>query len=483
MKLPYFYQQMLGFLAVIIVLLTVTVVSLFHFARNTAFEATEDTLFKYAESIIEAQLDPNQLNEAQGLLENQGVAFSVFDQNGELQFPELPLGRTARVIPEEKERLQNGERLSLSTEQADLFGNQQETAFVYLPYFNLSTSEYAGFVAVSAPISQIDRQMNEFQKNLFNAFMISTAVAIIMSFVFARYQVNRINRLRKAAHMVAEGDYHVRLKHKDRDEVDELSKDFNKMVFALEESREEVNRQEDRRKTFMQDAAHEMRTPLTTINGLLEGLEVGVINESQRLRSIQLMRRETKRLIRLVNENLDYENIRSNRIILNKHSIPVMDVLDDLHEQMNEIAENSNNQLIIDDLKEMMVYADFDRFKQIMVNLIKNAIQFTNNGEIRVSGKKTENGTLLSVSDTGMGMTDEQMKNMWERYYKADTARTNTKYGESGLGLAIVQQLAHMHNAKIDVESEPGKGTTFYIEFPNPKEYDESANRLNDSER
>lgn len=470
MKLPYFYQLMLGFLSVIMVLLTITIFSLFHFARNTAFEATEDTLFKYAESIIDAQLDPSQLNEAQTLLENQGVTFSVFNQNGVLQYPELTGGRTARVIPDDKDLLRNGERVSLSTEQTDLFGNQQETAFVYLPYFNLNTSEYAGFVAVSAPISQIDRQMNEFQKNLSNAFLISTIVAIVMSFVFARYQVKRINRLREAAHMVAEGDYYVRLKHKDRDEVDELSKDFNKMVFALEDSREELNRQEDRRKTFMQDAAHEMRTPLTTINGLLEGLEAGVIDESQRLRSIQLMRRETKRMIRLVSENLDYENIRSNRIVLNKHHIPVMEVLDELHEQMNEIAENSNNQLVIDRLGEMTVYADFDRFKQIMVNLIKNAIQFTDHGEIRVSGKLTEKGTQLSVSDTGMGMTEEQMKNIWDRYYKADAARTNTMYGESGLGLAIVQQLVQMHNAEIEVESELKKGTTFYIEFPNPEE-------------
>jgi len=102
------------------------------------------------------------------------------------------------------------------------------------------------------------------------------------------------------------------VEHGDRDELDALSRDFNKMVLALEETEKALNRQEERRTTFMQDAAHEMRTPLTTINGLLEGLEHNVIAENNRLRSIQLMRKETTRLIRLVNENLDYENIRSN---------------------------------------------------------------------------------------------------------------------------------------------------------------------------
>jgi signal transduction histidine kinase len=219
----------------------------------------------------------------------------------------------------------------------------------------------------------------------------------------------------------------------------------------------------------MQDAAHEMRTPLTTINGLLEGLEHGVIDESKRLRSIQLMRSETKRLIRLVNENLDYENIRSNRIVLNKYPIPIMEVLDDIREQMTEIAKASDNKLEIECLEGLEVYADFDRFKQIMVNLIKNAIQFTDKGEIRVGGKKTTRGTQIWVSDTGIGMTEDQLKNIWDRYYKADTSRTNTKFGESGLGLAIVQQLAELHDAKIEVETEVDKGTTFYIEFPDKK--------------
>lgn len=466
MKFPYFYQQMLGFLAVIIVLLTVSIVSLFHFARNTALQGTEETLFAYAESIIDAQLDPEELNNAQELLENQGVAFFVFDESGEARFPALPSGRSYRWIPDDKELLAQGQRLSLTTEQEDLFGNPQETAIVYVPYRSASTGDYSGFVAVSAPVSQIDRQMNELRKNLFDAFLLSTIVAVVMSFAFARYQVRRINRLREAAHMVAEGEYDVRLRHKDRDEVDNLSRDFNKMVIALEDSREEVERQEERRKTFMQDAAHEMRTPLTTINGLLEGLEHGVIDESKRLRSIQLMRSETKRLIRLVNENLDYENIRSNRIMLNKYPIPVMEVLDDIREQMTEIAQESNNILEIDQLDDLTVYADFDRFKQIMVNLIKNAIQFTDHGRIHVAGKKTETGTQISVSDTGIGMTEEQLKNIWDRYYKADSSRTNTTYGESGLGLAIVQQLAQLHDASINVKSEVDKGTTFYIEFP-----------------
>lgn len=446
--------------------MTVTVISLVHFGRESAIRSVEDRLFQYAESVTDENLQYDELLTIQQLLNDQGVSFFIFDDEGSLIYPFLPSDIEARVVPEYIERLQAGERLSLITSQVDMLGNPRETSLIYSPYFAGPDGEYAGFVTVSSPVSHIDQQMEELKDNLFNAFLLSTILAVIMSFVFARYQVNRVNRLRKAAHQVAEGEYSIRLDHKERDEIDYLSRDFNRMVSALKLSQEEVNRQEERRKSFMQDAAHEMRTPLTTVNGLLEGLEYDVIPEKQKLRSIQLMRKETRRLIRLVNENMDYENIRSNRIVLNKQPIPLEELLDEIKEQMREMVKDSTNKLVIKDVEELVVYADYDRLKQILVNLIKNAMQFTHHGVILVKGTKKADSVRISIQDTGIGMSKEEIRFIWDRYFKADTSRVNTKYGESGLGLAIVQQLVELHKATIEVESELDKGTTFSIEFP-----------------
>ena len=474
LRFPYFFQQILGFLTVITLLMIVSVVSLVHFGRNTAIQETENRLFGYAESIVEENLASEQLETIQNVLLKQGVSFYVFDVEGTLRYPELPPDIEARVVPEHIEQLESGQRLALTTEQEDMLGNPRETAFVYLPFFQQSDETYAGFITVSSPVSQIDRQMADLRSNLFNAFLLSTILAILMSIIFAHYQVKRVNRLRKAAHQVAEGEYTIQLQHKERDEIDQLSRDFNRMVTVLKESQEEVAKQEDRRKTFMQDAAHEMRTPLTTINGLLEGLEYDVIPEKQRLRSIQLMRKETRRLIRLVNENMDYENIRSNRIILNKHFIPLEEIMDEINEQMNELVKESSNQLIVEDMNALRVYADYDRLKQILVNLIKNAMQFTDEGLIIIRASKKEDGTQISVIDSGIGMTKEEIQFIWDRYYKADVSRVSTTYGESGLGLAIVQQLVALHKGTVEVESEPNKGTAFHLFFPdsenNPSE-------------
>ncbi|MDZ7834498.1 MAG: HAMP domain-containing protein [Alkalibacterium sp.] len=324
MKLPYFFQQFLGFLAVIIILMTVTIFTLVVFGRRTALNATENRLFSYAESLVEENLDQAELNTIRSVLIDQDVSFFVFDEAGEVLYPDLPPNFRANISSEQMQELESGERISQITHHEDLIGNPRETTLVYLPYFTQDNDQFAGFVTVSTPISHINRQMEELKGDLFNAFLISAIVAVLMSLVFAHYQVKRVNRLRKAAHKVAQGDYAIQLEHNERDEIDYLTRDFNQMVTVLKDSEDEVEKQEERRKSFMQDAAHEMRTPLTTINGLLEGLEHDVIPESQKLRSIKLMRKETRRLIRLVNENMDYENIRSNRIMLTKHSIPLV---------------------------------------------------------------------------------------------------------------------------------------------------------------
>ncbi|GEK90399.1 sensor histidine kinase [Alkalibacterium kapii] len=466
MKLPYFFQQFLGFLAVIVLLMTITIISLVLFGRRTALNDTESRLFSYAESVIDEDLNPTQLDTIRRVLAEQEVSFFVFDDGGRILYPNLPDNFRANVDDEQLDQLKSGERISLTTHSEDLLGNPSETTLVYLPYFNENDQNFAGFITVTAPISHINRQMRELKGNLFNAFLISAIAAIFMSVIFAHYQVKRVNRLRKAAHKVAGGNYNIQLEHNKRDEIDFLTRDFNRMVIALKESQDEVFNQEERRKSFMQDAAHEMRTPLTTINGLLEGLEHDVIPENQRLRSIKLMRKETRRLIRLVNENMDYENIRSNRIILSKHHIPLAEIVEEISEQMKEIIKESSNELIVGEMEGLYVYADYDRLKQILVNLIKNALQFTQNGTIKITSKKVAEGTEIAIRDTGIGMTESQMENIWERYYKADLSRTKTKFGESGLGLAIVQQLVQLHQASITVQSEPNEGTAFTITFP-----------------
>ena len=325
---------------------------------------------------------------------------------------------------------------------------------------------YGGVIGTQ-PAQNINAVVSEFSVNLLKGFALSGILAIVISYAFATFQLRRINRMKKATKAVANGNFDSILPVHHRDEFDELAEDFNKMTISLKESNEEIDRQEERRRQFMADASHEMRTPLTTINGLLEGMEHQMIPESQKDNAIRLMKNETERLIRLVSENLDYEKIRTNQISMVIKKFNATETMRQLLAQLESKAEVSHNQLLLETQEEIDIFADYDRFVQIMVNILQNAIQFTENGEIRVKIEKEELETVISISDTGIGMAEEELKNIWDRYYKVDPSRKNRKFGESGLGLPIVQQLVRLHKGHIDVTSELGKGTTFRIAFPN----------------
>lgn len=470
MRFPYFYQLMLVFLIIIITLMSITSISIIHFGHDKLLSEVEETFLHYAALIEEADFNEEQLNSYNQIFGNQGIEYGVFNQEGRLEYTGNRENFSADLSVVDIKALESGELLLLRMPSNDMRTSGRDIASIYVPIFS-DSGEYQGYIGVGRSVSYIEENMDELKVNVLKAFLISTIIAIVMSLLFSYFLVKRVNRLSKATQKVAMGDYDIYIDHSNRDEIDRLSADFNKMIKSLSEWRREVLHLEDRRKTFMQDAAHEMRTPLTTINGLLEGLEYNVFDEEQEMRSIKIMRKETKRLIRLVNENLDYENIQSNRIVLRKQHFPLDEAMIEISEQLSKVAADSNNEIVIqENLDEIMVYADFDRFKQIIVNLIKNAIQFTQDGTITIDAIETKEWTKISITDTGIGMTEEHIQNIWDRYYKVDPSRKNTKYGESGLGLPIVKQLVGLHDGEINVQSKLGEGTRVIIEFPRKKQ-------------
>ena len=471
------YQQMLGFFAAIMIILIIMGVSYSQMTRHMVYSNTWNSLEKYSNSLIEQSLrinsedshdvefDTASLESSEQLLQNQAVSTTIYSANNRVVFPanvyqqainssdwkKLKQNKIIHKVVDKRVRTKNGRISPAMTE-------------VMKPYFY--NHRLVAVVVMGAFVSDINTSVNQINRNLIRALLVSIVVAIVASYLLARYYTSRINQLRKATNQVAKGNYDVEMASRNRDEIDDLINDFNGMTQSLKDSQEEIQRQEQRRREFMANASHEMRTPLTTINGLLEGLAYNAIPEESKEESIDLMRSETSRLIRLVNENLDYEKIRSNQISLNLHEFNAVDALHNIVEQLKQKADDSGDQLELQAPQDIPVYADYDRFVQIMFNITQNAIQFTQQGTITISAQRGYEETIVKVADTGMGMSDEQLQNIWERYYKADPSRKNTKYGESGLGLSIVHQLVQLHHGKISVTSKEHQGTTFTVIFP-----------------
>ncbi|MEO1782497.1 sensor histidine kinase [Enterococcus diestrammenae] len=480
----YLYQQLMAFWVVIAVVLLIVGVSFTQLTRHTIEENNYKQLYSYASSTIDvAQTYANRLGvvndpeaalqesfrSTEGLFSNQHINLVYINDQNEIIYPVEEEARLKiksqldnLILTSQWQAVKTGQRLGF-TNSKNIFGQSDTTAYVML---SLGLNDKTGVLLLTQPATNVEDSAKSLNMNLFKGFIISSIVAVIISFFYASIQVRRINRMKNATREVASGNFDVRIPVHNRDEFDELAEDFNKMTTALQESNDEIQRQEERRKEFMANASHEMRTPLTTINGLLEGLQYNAIPENQKDNALRLMKNETERLIRLVNENLDYEKIRTNQISIVVKKFDATETLRTLLTQLKPKAEAAGDQLFLTTEEPVSVYADYDRFMQIMVNIIQNAIQFTTDGTIKVALSKGYLETIVEITDTGIGMTEDQLNNIWERYYKADPSRKNRKVGESGLGLAIVQQLVRLHKGKIDVASELGVGTTFRISFP-----------------
>ncbi|WP_086348074.1 sensor histidine kinase [Candidatus Enterococcus clewellii] len=482
--MKYLYQQLLAFWGIIILIIVIVGTSFTQLTKTTMQEDNYERLYGYAEEALRAKsyfnnslpTEQMRVNAAfeltEGILKNQNVQFVYFDVDMNQQFPqatEEPLDFS--ISEKEFKVLSKGERV-YKTIDKDLYGKEKATSYVLSPvmlsisYNGSESQNLVGYLVATQPAKNVSDSVAQVTSNLFKGFLISSVIALFVSYGLAAFQVKRINRMRKATREITSGNFDIKLDVHDKDEFDDLAEDFNKMAESLAESQLEIERQEERRRQFMADASHEMRTPLTTINGLLEGLEYDAIPENQKANALKLMQNETARLIRLVNENLDYEKIRTNQISIVVKKFDAVETIKNIFTQLNKKAEAAGDTLYLDAVDSVEVYADYDRFVQIVVNILQNAIQFTKDGDIRVQVEKGYLETIIRISDTGIGMSEEQLVNIWDRYYKADPSRKNTKYGESGLGLPIVQQLVRLHKGNISVESELNKGTTFTITFP-----------------
>lgn len=465
--MKYLYKQLLAFLTV--VLITTSVIGIFftRFAISSIYDQKEEQLFGYAESVIDFNMTVSEVEEGMRFISNQDVLLALYNSQDQLVYPENNPQYASGLSPQDLAKLQNGERISLTRRERNFMNENQSIVTVYLPLFNRVTGGFSGFVAVASPISGIESDIHSIEKNLLITVLLSGALSVLISIGFANYLSRRIVRMQEATRAITSGNFDVRVEQLNRDEFDELAEDFNKMALSLKQSHEEINRQENLRRQFMMDVAHEMRTPLTTINGILEGLLHDMIPEKSRKRSLDLMQKETRRMIRMVNENLDYEKIRSNQIQLVKQEFSAKEALFSVKEQLQQKAASKGNTIhVAMSSPHIKVYADYDRFIQILVNLTTNAIQFTQNGEIALVAREEDGYTVIQVSDTGIGIEEKDIQDIWERFYKADISRKNNKFGESGIGLAIVKSLVNSHGGTIEVKSRPGEGTTFTFRLP-----------------
>ncbi|MCR8631946.1 sensor histidine kinase [Paenibacillus radicis (ex Xue et al. 2023)] len=318
-------------------------------------------------------------------------------------------------------------------------------------------------IFLNVPAVEVSEALAAVRWNIVVPLLFSLLTVGIILYMLSRKLAGPLQMMNRAALELAGGDFSARVPVTSDDEVGELAKSFNFMV-------DQLVQWEDARQEFLTNVSHELRSPLTSLRGLIIAMNDKVIPEGKYGHYLKICDYEVQRLQRLVNDLLDLARIQNGMdvfrlrpLVLNEKIEKTLDLLrtamNDKQIMLHELLPDANHVEVIAEL-------DPDRFAQILQNLLYNAIQFTpSGGSIFVELYSEEGDAVIVIRDTGIGMAEEELNRIWDRFYKVEHSRASGSEG-TGLGLTIVKHLVNGMKGTIAVSSEIGVGTEFTLTFP-----------------
>lgn len=295
--------------------------------------------------------------------------------------------------------------------------------------------------------------INTLNKLLLFIGLISLVFAFILGTIISKTISHPISRVISKAHLLSKGQYGDKIKDNSK------TKEIMMLVETINNLSDDLKKQEGLRKRLTQDVAHELRTPLTTVQGHLEAMIDGIWDADQkRLKSCYDEILRIKRLIRSIDS---LARVESENLKLRKEQF-------DISKLIKQILNNFENDFIKRKIKvhfeysSKLVFADKDKISQMLINIIENAIKYTNGGDIYVSVQSNDVLTEIVIEDNGIGIYEQDLPYIFERFYRTDKSR-NKETGGIGIGLAIVKAIIDAHKGKIIVDSKKDEGTKFTI--------------------
>lgn len=306
------------------------------------------------------------------------------------------------------------------------------------------------------------------------AFGISFSVSYLLIFVVLEFLIFR--ELAKLYKLMA------KLKKKELSKIDKQKevplnplKTINEDIYSFAELKQkeidELKKLEAFRREFIADVSHELKTPIFAAQGFVHTLLDGAVNDKNvRTKFLKKAAKSLDGLDILVQDLLTLSHLETGQIKMHFESFDLRKLTEEVVEQFEEKAEKKDIKLRIEDSgHKVMVYADWQRINQVMTNLISNAIKHSNEGsEVVINFESSKKSVTTKIQDSGEGIPAEHQARIFERFYRVDKSRSRVK-GGTGLGLAIVKHILDGHNSKPEVESIPGKGSTFSFKLPRAK--------------
>ncbi|MFD0589362.1 ATP-binding protein [Paenibacillus sp. GCM10027627] len=370
----------------------------------------------------------------------------IYEQSGQFQsYGALGGHKPAAVTTEQVNKVLAGEVVQVNPTGIS-------TTLLGLP-FTIETGTKAMFIEPIGPPSE-----PFLIKWIWNFLIFSLATGSLFILVAAMFVVGPIKKLTKATRHIAGGDFNVKLNIKQTGELGTLARSFEEMMHDLQQL-------EGMRREFVSNVSHEVQSPLTSISGYALALKGADITDDERGRYLDIIIAEADRMSKMSDSLLKLS-------LLESKSQQLQPVSFSLDEQIRRVIVAIQPQWSARGirfelhLKSVRVMADHDQLSQVWTNILGNSIKFSDEGGVISVGIKQDiKNVTVRISDTGIGISPEDQKRIFERFFKADRSHSR-KYGGSGMGLAIVKQIVSLHQGDIRVESEPGRGTTVIVILP-----------------
>ncbi|WNR44444.1 sensor histidine kinase [Paenibacillus roseipurpureus] len=318
----------------------------------------------------------------------------------------------------------------------------------------LQDSRIVGAIFLYTPLQNIQGTINGINRAIYIAALVVAMLAIAGLYFVSRHFVKPIQEMSKTAEALALGDFSGRVPVRGKDEIASLAGSLNRMAGKLQKV-------EEGRKRFLSEISHELRTPLTTIRASLQGITDGVVEPEDAKEYIDVSLQETLRLTRLVQDLLELSSFEEKKVQLTIGEVDVPELASLVVTQLTMKAKAKQIELHAAADGPYVAHADGDRLRQVLINLLDNAINHIPEGSsagIRVRVMRQER--WIEVWDNGPGIPEEKLPYLFDRFYKADESRNRTG---AGLGLTICKHIIEAHGGTLHVESGPQKGTVFRI--------------------
>lgn len=433
--------------------------------------------------VVDQELENVAYMKAKTETEPDAFLDPVFIQDLEDRFHKINMGIIIRKDKEiaysspylKEGEAQNSSKLPAFGTSSGQFQRNQGSLWITRQQDFLFSDNSKGSVFVFLDGGPFQKYLHQFSKSVILTFvLILVGTNGVLTYFVSRSIIKPLRALKRAAEEIKEGNLDFEVVPQSDDEIGELSRAFEEMRRKLKKSVDVQLQYEENRKELISNISHDLKTPVTAIKGYAHGIMDGVTNSPDKLdKYIRTIYTKAADMDRLIDELFLFSKLDLGKVPFQFETVDLGQYVQDCTQELQFDMEKKGVRFTLTELPKepLLVTADRDKLRRVLLNIIENAVKYSDEGNCRITLtlREIDGHAVIQIKDTGQGISEEALPHIFDRFYRADPSR-NTATGGSGLGLAIAKQIMEEHGGRIGATSMIGQGTTVYMALPLSKQ-------------